>query len=133
MRLRGLKPIALAGLLASGAWAASAPPAAAATSTCTAIPVVSGQWNTGFILEFEITNTGSTAINGWIVTFDLPVSDQIAAGWGATIVQNGQKVTATDNQPYNTTIPPGATANAFGVTVVGSDTRITDVTCQATG
>ncbi len=48
-------------------------------------------WGTGFTGNITITNTGTTAIIGWTLTFDFAVS--ISSIWNASIVsQNGNHV-----------------------------------------
>ena len=49
-------------------------PAAAATAPVTVEFSVRDSWNTGYVADVVITNTGSTDINGWTVSFDLPVT-----------------------------------------------------------
>ena len=41
-------------------------------------------WNTGLTANITVTNTGSTAINGWSVVFTLPGGQIITSGWNAT-------------------------------------------------
>ena len=61
-----------------------------------------------------VTNNGTTAINGWTVTWTFPGDQKISNGWSATISQSGSAVTAT-NPSYAATIAPGGTAS-FGFT-----------------
>ena len=64
-------------------------------------------WNTGLTANITITNTGTTAVNGWTLTLTWPGNQQITNAWNATVTQSGAQVTAR-NVPYNATIAPGA-------------------------
>ncbi|MFF5105786.1 PHB depolymerase family esterase [Streptomyces sp. NPDC000134] len=65
-------------------------------------------WNTGLTASVAITNTGTTAINGWKLAFTLPGGQNITNGWGATYAPSSGAVTAT-NVSYNGTIAPNTT------------------------
>jgi endo-1,4-beta-xylanase len=76
-------------------------------SSCSVHYVISNQWSTGFTATINITNTGSTTINGWTLQFTFPNGQVIQAGpWNGTFSQSGSAVTVT-NLSYNGTIPPG--------------------------
>jgi poly(hydroxyalkanoate) depolymerase family esterase len=62
-------------------------------------------WSTGLTGSVTITNTGTTAINGWKLGFTLPAGQTITNGWGATYAPASGAVTAT-NAAYNGTIAP---------------------------
>jgi cellulase/cellobiase CelA1 len=53
-----------------------------------------------------ITNTGTSAINGWSLGFTLGSGQTITSGWNATYSPTSGQVTAT-NLSYNASIPPG--------------------------
>lgn len=63
-------------------------------------------WNTGLVASITITNTGSTAINGWTLGFTLPAGQTITSGWGADYQPKSGAVSAT-NVSYNAAIPAG--------------------------
>ncbi|HEX6470688.1 MAG TPA: endo-1,4-beta-xylanase [Streptosporangiaceae bacterium] len=77
------------------------PPAGA----CRVSDVISA-WNTGLTSNMTITNTSSTAINGWSLVFTLPGGQTISSGWNATYSPTSGQVTAR-NVSYNGTINPG--------------------------
>ena len=58
----------------------------------------------------NITNTGSSPINGWTLKFTFPGNQQVTQGWNGVYSQSGSNVTVT-NASYNGSIPPGATVN----------------------
>ncbi|MEV4561503.1 endo-1,4-beta-xylanase [Kitasatospora sp. NPDC049285] len=78
---------------------------------CKVSAVVNG-WNTGLTENLTVTNTGSTAVNGWALTFTLPGGQAVTNSWNATIAPASGQVTAT-NLSYNAAIAPGGTAS-FG-------------------
>ena len=78
------------------------------TGTCRVANAVSA-WNSGLTNNITITNTGSTAINGWNLVFTLPSGQSITGGWSATYSPSSGTVTAT-NVSYNGTLAPGASA-----------------------
>ena len=69
-------------------------------------------WQGGFTVNVTITNNGSSAINGWTLTFTFPGDQKITSAWNAAVTQTGTSVTAT-NLSYNTTIPAGG-SQSFG-------------------
>jgi endoglucanase len=89
------------------------------TATPTSTPVSSSsckvsyatnQWSGGFTANLMITNTGTTTLNGWTLTFNFPGSQTITQGWGAVFSQQGNAATIT-NASYNSTLAPAASVN----------------------
>ncbi|GGN07655.1 hypothetical protein GCM10011609_54030 [Lentzea pudingi] len=64
-------------------------------------------WNTGLTETITITNTSSTAVNGWKLQFTLPGGQTITGGWSATYSPSTGQVTAS-NVSYNPQIQPSA-------------------------
>ncbi|MEV1175021.1 cellulose binding domain-containing protein [Nonomuraea sp. NPDC049784] len=63
-------------------------------ATCTAVPTVQTQWATGYVIQpLTITNTGTSTINGWTVTFTLPAGHTLTGSWNGTATVSGQTVT----------------------------------------
>jgi len=60
-------------------------------------------WGSGFTANLTVTNTGSSAINGWTVKWTFGGNQAISNSWNATVTQSGQAVTAV-NMSYNGTI-----------------------------
>lgn len=75
------------------------------TGTCQVTNSVNA-WNTGLVDQITITNTGTSAINGWSLGFTLGSGQAITSGWNATYSPTSGQVTAT-NLSYNAAIPPG--------------------------
>jgi alpha-galactosidase len=63
-------------------------------------------WDTGFTANLTVTNTGTSAVNGWTLAFTLPTGQTITNGWNASYAGSSGPVTAT-NLSYNASIPPG--------------------------
>ena len=66
----------------------SAAPASAATPNAVFTKV--SDWGTGWEGKFVLTNSGSTAVDGWRVEFDLPEGSDIGAYWDAAMTRDGQ-------------------------------------------
>jgi cellulase/cellobiase CelA1 len=82
---------------------------------------VTSQWSGGFGTSITITNTGSTAINGWTLTWSFANGQTITQIWNATDTQSGGNVSAT-NLSYNGSIAPGSNTN-FGFNGAWSGTN----------
>ncbi|MEV7967990.1 PHB depolymerase family esterase [Sphaerisporangium sp. NPDC088356] len=99
-------------------------PSPTVTPTASPCRVVytANSWNNGFTADITITNRGTTAINGWTVTWTWPGNQQVANAWNATVTQSGAQVTAR-NVSYNGTIAPGAgTSFGFQASYSGTNT-----------
>jgi len=64
------------------------------------------QWDTGFSVGITLTNTGSTAITGWTLTFSFSGNQQITQIWNGVLTQTGANVSIKD-AGYNATIAAG--------------------------
>ncbi|WP_433200595.1 extracellular catalytic domain type 1 short-chain-length polyhydroxyalkanoate depolymerase [Dactylosporangium sp. CS-047395] len=91
-------------------------------SSCRVSDTISA-WNTGLTASITITNTGSSAVNGWALTFTLPGGQAITSGWNAQYSPSSGAVTAR-NVSYNGTLAPGAsTTIGFQATHTGNTGR----------
>lgn len=81
-------------------------------STACRVSYVPNTWATGFTANVTITNAGSTALNGWALTWSYAGDQRVNNAWNATVTQSGNAVTAR-NAVYNAPIAPGGTAS-FG-------------------
>ncbi|NGM12094.1 GH12 family glycosyl hydrolase domain-containing protein [Verrucosispora sioxanthis] len=97
-----------------------------------AVKYTANAWNNGFTADVQITNTGSSTINGWTLAYSLPSGQQVTNSWNATVSQSGSSVTAR-NVGHNGTISPGGTAS-FGYqgTLSGSYANPTSFTLNGT-
>jgi cellulase/cellobiase CelA1 len=90
------------------------------------------EWQGGFTAEVTVTNTSSSAVNGWNLGFSFPNNQQITGYWNADISQSGSSVTAR-NLSYNGSIPPGGTTSfGFQGTWNGSNGNPTNFTLNGT-
>jgi hypothetical protein len=65
-----------------------------------------GQWSTGFSVGINVTNTGTTAISGWTLTFAFSGNQQITQIWNGVLTQTGANVSIKD-AGYNANIAVG--------------------------
>ncbi|GAA3880470.1 glycosyl hydrolase family 18 protein [Saccharothrix violaceirubra] len=89
---------------------ALAVPAANAATGLTA--TFSRTGNTG---KFVVANTGTTAVSGWSIKFDLPAGVTVSGAQNATTKQNGTKVTLTPAY-YISNLPAGRNTDPFSPT-----------------
>jgi len=81
--------------------------------TCHVGYSISGQWPGGFQGQITINNTGTSAINGWTLTWAFANGQQVTQLWNGSVAQNGVNVTVT-NLSYNATIPAGQSYSGVG-------------------
>jgi endo-1,4-beta-xylanase len=97
----------------------SPPPSQGGGGACRVANSVSA-WNSGLTNNITITNTGTTAVNGWLLKFSLASGQTITGGWSASYAPASGQVTAT-NAGYNGAIPPGgSTTIGFQATHTGN-------------
>lgn len=87
-------------------------PTPTATAPCR-ISYQLSDWGTTFNADVTIHNTGTTAVDGWELSFRFPGDQAITQIWNATRTQDGRSLTVTHPTGYNTSIAPGSTVN-FG-------------------
>jgi hypothetical protein len=85
-------------------------PTVITSAGCKVTYTISSQWPGGFTANLTITNTSSTPLNGWTLTFTFPGSQQVTQLWNGNVTQSGSTVTIT-NASYNGQVQPGATVN----------------------
>ncbi len=89
--------------------AGSAPPPSGNTPPKSAAPSVTfadvSDWGTGFTGNLTLTNSGSSAINGWTLSFDF--MGTITSIWNATIVSHVGNHYVIQDSGYNASIAAG--------------------------
>ncbi|MBU2667853.1 glycoside hydrolase family 6 protein [Actinoplanes bogorensis] len=98
---------------------ATTPPATTpppATGSCAATYTTSSSWNGGFQGAVAV-KAGSSAINGWSVSWPLASGQSISQVWGGTLSVSGSTVTVR-NAAWNGSLQPGAAAE-FGFIASG--------------
>ncbi|MGK5520665.1 GH12 family glycosyl hydrolase domain-containing protein [Micromonospora sp. URMC 107] len=88
------------------------PPSTPPPGAGCAVKYTPNSWGNGFTADVQVTNTGTSAVNGWTLTYNLPAGQQITSAWNATVSQSGSAVTAR-NISWNGSLAPGGTAS-FG-------------------
>lgn len=107
------------------------------TATCRVTDTVSA-WNSGLTSNITITNTGTTAIDGWSLVFTLPGGQAITSGWNADCSPASGQVTAR-NLSHHATIAPGASVGIgfqavhTGDTAMPASYTLNGNTCAGTG
>ncbi|MGW5077709.1 extracellular catalytic domain type 1 short-chain-length polyhydroxyalkanoate depolymerase [Micromonospora echinospora] len=92
------------------------------TGSCS-VSIELNAWNNGLTENITISNTGSTAVNGWSLAFTLPGGQTITSGWNASYSPSSGQVTAR-NVSYNAVIPArGSTTIGFQATHTGNTAR----------
>jgi hypothetical protein len=81
------------------------------TGTCR-VTYTKSEWQGGLVADVTISNTGSSAVNGWRLGFTFPGDTKLTSAWNATATQSGNAVTAT-NMSYNAAIQAGG-SQSFG-------------------
>ncbi len=82
---------------------------------------MASQWSGGFVANVTIANNGTSAINGWKLTFTFPGDQKITNAWNGTVGQSGESVSVT-NASYNAAIAAGgSTSVGFQGTFTSSD------------
>ncbi|MEU1588211.1 fibronectin type III domain-containing protein [Micromonospora sp. NPDC005710] len=79
--------------------------------SCTVRSVV-GQWSDGFVAGLTITNTGTTAVNGWTMTWRFWASQQVHGIWGAKVVDRlNNSYLRVGDTARNAMIPAGGSVS----------------------
>ena len=129
-RTRTRRAVALvsAAALGFGLTAAAQTPASAATG-CSAAYTTQSSWSGGFVGSVTVTDSGTTAITGWTVTFVFGGDQKLTSSWNTSLNQSIEYVTAS-NLAYNGSLSAGAnTSFGFQGTFGSSDAVPASVTC----
>ena len=113
----GSAPIA-AGPAAARPAPGSAP--AAASVSCTVTYSVVHAWPGGLQAQAVLTNTGTSPVSGWTLTWSFADDQRVTDLWNGDFTQSGERVSVT-NAPYDGTIAPSASVTiGFTGTSTGS-------------
>ncbi|GAA2588221.1 MULTISPECIES: GH12 family glycosyl hydrolase domain-containing protein [Streptomyces] len=91
-------------------------------------------WQDGFTADVTVTNTGTSAVDGWRLAFTLPSGQRITNAWNASVTPSGGEVRAT-GASHNARIAPGGSLSfGFQATYSGTFTepagfRLNDAAC----
>ncbi|RAG86699.1 cellulose 1,4-beta-cellobiosidase [Streptacidiphilus pinicola] len=99
LRARLLALLSSAGalaLVATGGGALAMPTEASAASvSCSVTYVDTNDWGSGFSAGITIKDTGTTAIDNWVLTYSYAGNQTLSSGWNGTWSQSGKNVTVT--------------------------------------
>jgi endoglucanase len=115
-------PLCLGVIVAAG-------PAASAATGCSATYTTESQWSGGFVASVTVTDSGTTALTGWTVTFNFGGDQHVTNSWNTSLTQSLGYVTAS-NASYNGSVGVGSsTSFGFQGTWSASDAVPASVTC----
>ena len=101
-------------------------PGGGGSATCEYI--ISNSWNSGFVAEIRIMNTGTSVIDGWEVNWSYTDGSAITNGWNSVLTGSGSGPYSATNLEWNRVIQPGETA-VFGFQGShGGNTAVVNVT-----
>lgn len=70
----------------------------AATTACSVTYATRNDWQSGFVVDITVANTGPAPVSNWKVKWSYPVSVALAsAPWRTNVAINGGEVSAADN------------------------------------
>jgi len=108
-------------------------PAGAQTGSCSAAYSVTSDWGSGFTAAITVTDSGSSAITGWTLTYTYTGNQALTEGWSGNWSQSGETVTVT-NASYNGSLSAGgSTSLGANFSYSGTNTPPASVTCTASG
>jgi endoglucanase len=102
-------------------------------ATCSVVYTNQNDWGTGFTANVVITNNGTTAINGWTLTWTFPGNQAITNLWNGSFTQTGASV-SVNNLSYNGAIGAnGGTVNfGFNAKYSGANAKPTSFALNGT-
>ncbi|GAB3116676.1 glycoside hydrolase family 18 chitinase [Streptomyces calidiresistens] len=113
-----------------GLMVAMAAPAQAAGAS--AAFTKTSEWDTGFGGQWTVTNTGTSSLNGWTLSWSFPSGTTVGSLWNGVLTRSGNTYTVT-NESWNGTLAPGqSTTVGFSGTGNGNptDCRINGASCD---
>ena len=111
------------GTSAASNTASAATQAAAAAGACHLAYVDQNDWGSGFTGNLSITNSGSTALTSWTVTWTYAGNQAINQSWNGNYSQSGKTASIT-NASWNGSIAAGATLTGIGWNANYSGTNV---------
>jgi hypothetical protein len=83
---------------------------------------IASDWGSGATINITITNSSTTAVNGWTLAWSFPGNQTITNLWNGTYTQSGASVSVKD-AGYNANIPAGGGTVNFGFNLNYSGTN----------
>jgi cellulase/cellobiase CelA1 len=94
--------------------------------------VPQNDWGNGATINVTIRNNGTSAINGWTLTWTFPGNQQIVNLWNGTFTQTGAPVSVKD-AGWNGTIGASGGTASFGFNITYSGTNAAPVSFSLNG
>jgi hypothetical protein len=105
-------------------------PTPASPGTCSASYSTVSAWQGGFLGQISVTDTGSSALDGWNIGWTFPGDQEITSLWNGNDTQSGAAVTI-GNASYDGSVAPGATVTVgFTATNTGDTAPGITVSCS---
>jgi hypothetical protein len=101
------------GLISTASNSVSGTTPAVAQVACHVAYNAADDWGTGFVAAISITNTGTSALTSWKLSWTYSGNQQVTASWNGSYTQTGEAPTLT-NESYNGTIAASATSTGIG-------------------
>jgi cellulose 1,4-beta-cellobiosidase len=105
-------------------------PTTTGDGACSASYSTVSAWQGGFEGQITVTNTGSSALNGWNLGWTFPGDQEISSLWNGNHTQSGAAVTVS-NASYDGSVAPGATVTV-GFTATNSGDTAPGITVSCT-
>jgi endoglucanase len=99
------------------------------TAACSAAYTVSSDWGSGFNADVKVTNTGTTPLGSWKVTWTFGGTQKVSSMWNASYTQSGSTVTAV-NAAHNGSVAAGGSVG-FGFSGAPGGGAAPSLTCTA--
>ncbi|MEN8907152.1 MAG: cellulose binding domain-containing protein [Clostridiales bacterium] len=93
--------------------------------------IIQNDWGSGGTISVNITNNGSSEIDGWTIEWSFGGNQQIVSLWNAEYTQSGSSVTAS-NASWNSNVAINRTVG-FGFNLTYSGTNTIPATCILNG
>ena len=90
---------------------ATGTPGPTPTASCR-VRYTTNDWSSGFTGTVALTNTGTTAVNPWTLSWTFAAGQTVTQSWSARVTQTGSAVTA-GGESWSASLAPGATVS-FG-------------------
>ncbi|MBU3173021.1 cellulose-binding domain-containing protein [Clostridium estertheticum] len=77
---------------------------------------IGNDWGSGSTINVTIKNNGTTAINGWTLSWTQPVNQSNGSMWNATYSTSGSSI-SVKNMSYNAVIAANGGTQTFGFNI----------------
>jgi endoglucanase len=104
-------------------------PTPSPTTGCAVSYVIQNDWGSGATVNVTIKNNGTSAINGWKLTWGFAGNQKITNLWNGVLTQSGTSISVS-NASYNVKIPAngGTVTLGFNLLYSGSNAKPTSFT-----